>query len=138
MPDTRAATLVTEPGVTIIGSAVYLLSKLLKAAPVAACVRSARWLHGADFTATVRAIHAAGHAWETSIDVPGRHNAVVKVHPVPQPGTMTSEQAAAVLQLSRRHIQRLASQGAITGRRVGGKWQLNPASVHVYQAERAA
>lgn len=60
---------INEPAAIVSGPAAYLLSRLLRAAPVVAYIRGARWLHGDDFTQALRAIHAAGHAWETSIDV---------------------------------------------------------------------
>jgi excisionase family DNA binding protein len=98
-------------------------------------MRGAPWLHGPDTAEALRAIHVAGHIWEMSLDLPQRHNDVASVHSPHGCDTMSTGQAADALQVSRRHIQRLAQYGSITGRRVAGRWILDQRSVRIYQQQ---
>jgi excisionase family DNA binding protein len=123
------------PSAVIGGSAVFLLSRLLKSAPVTAYIRTARWLHGDDVAESLRAIHEAGRRWEASPDLAQRHTAVANVRSPHACDTMTTEQVSDALQLSRRQIQRLAQEGVITGRRVGRRWEIDVPSVTIYQQQ---
>lgn len=126
-------TVITEPSAVLSGAGVYLLAKLLKEPPVAACIRGARWLHGPDFAATIRAINAAGDAWQTTAELPQRGDALRSVLPATDCATMNTERAAEHLDLGIRRVQELAKSGRITGSRVGGRWQLDKKSVNIYQ-----
>ena len=129
---------IAEPPAIVSGPAAYLLSRWLRSPSATASLRAARWLHGADVAEALNAIHAAGRAWESTINVQGRQTDVVKVRSPHACGTMTTEKASETLQISRRHIQRLAQEGVITGRRVGRRWQLDVGSVTIYQQQKRA
>jgi excisionase family DNA binding protein len=130
MPDQN---LITETTALISGPAAYLLAKLLKSPPVTTYIRGAGWLHGPDFEQAIRAINAASDAWQTHLDLGRRQTADARVQSPHSCDTMTIEQASETLQLSRRHTQRLAQEGVITGRRVGRRWELDARSVTAYQ-----
>ncbi len=129
------ARFVGEPAALVSGPSAYLLSKLLREPPVAAHIRRARWLHGDDFMSAIRAINAASDAWQATAALPQRHNDRRYERPEQHCGTLTVtvEQASEQLDLGKRQVQRLALSGRITGRRVGGRWQLDPASVVAHQ-----
>jgi excisionase family DNA binding protein len=120
----------------VTGSGAYLLSRLLRRPPVTAYMRGAGWLHNDDFGATVRAIHEAARAWERSLDLEHRENVGGYEIPGRCCGTLTVEQSAEELGLSPRRVQELARAGRITGRRVGRRWEISPASVRAYQQQR--
>lgn len=132
---------VSEPAALIGGPGAYLLSKLLKEPPVAAFIRDARWLHGPDFDLAVAAVHAAGRAWQATVDLPRRGNAVRFERSAADCTTMnpmSTKQAAEHLDLGIRQVQELAKSGRITGRRVAGRWQLDPSAVRAYHQQKRA
>ncbi|MGH3781252.1 MAG: helix-turn-helix domain-containing protein [Pseudonocardiaceae bacterium] len=124
---------IIEPVVIISGAPVYLLSKLLSAAPVVAFLRCARWTANDEFAATLRAIHEAGRAWQAVVELRERNNAVRCARPVSGRATMSIEEASERLGIGERRVQQLAQSGRITGRRVGQRWQLDQVSVAAYQ-----
>jgi excisionase family DNA binding protein len=126
--------LISEPSAVVGGSAAFLLSRLLRAAPVIAYMCRAGWVGGDDFDATLAAIHAAGRGWESTIKLPQRENA--RGRELSRPGYATIEEAAETLHLSRRRTQELAQAGSITGRRVGRRWQLDQRSIMIYQQRK--
>jgi hypothetical protein len=125
--------LITEPTALISGTAAFLLSRLLRSPQVTAYIRSAGWVGGDDFDLALAAIHAAGRAWETTINLPQRENARANVRSLSNPATMSIEAAAGHLGLSVRRTQELAQSGLLEGQRTGRRWVLDEASVRNYQ-----
>ncbi|MGH3573383.1 MAG: helix-turn-helix domain-containing protein [Pseudonocardiaceae bacterium] len=122
-----------EHGAIVSGSAAYLLSRLLRAASVTSYIRGAAWLHGDDFGHAVHTIHQAARAWQLGVELGQRDNAPRHEPSHSEHGTISTDEAAGMLHLSRRRTQELAQQGHITARRNGRSWELNSASVGVYQ-----
>jgi hypothetical protein len=121
------------PAAVITGSAAFLLSKLLRAPPVAAYIHQALWLHGDDFDAMLAAVHAAGRGWESTVHLAQRDNVRAYVRSPANPGTMGTKDAAAILGLSIRRTQELTKLGSLTGHRVGRRWELDPGSVRAHR-----
>lgn len=126
----------TEPNATIDSEACYLLSRLLRAPPVTAYLRGAGWLHNDVVADALRAIHVVGAEWERNPDQPRRHGDVARFRDLPGRDTMNTEQVSETLRLSRRQVQRLARDGAITARRVGRRWEIDQGSVTAYRKRK--
>jgi excisionase family DNA binding protein len=124
------------PAAVVNGTGAFLLSRLLRSPQVAGYIRDNVWLHGPDFNRVIAAIHAAGRAWESTVDLPQRDSVRVRMHPPTISGTLNIEAAALILGVSIRRTQELASKGTIRGRRVGRRWQLDTTSVHAHHHHR--
>jgi excisionase family DNA binding protein len=135
MPES-SPNLITEPAAIVGGPAAFLLSRFLRSGPVIACMRTARWFGGPDVAEALHAIHEAGSAWETNIELRERNDVVRCELPGPNLGTLTVMEASDRLGIGERRVQQLAQRGRITGHRVGGRWQLDQQSVNIYHHQR--
>lgn len=128
---------ITEPGVVISGASVYLLSQLLRSPRVGLYLRSAAWLRSPDFDAALRDIHTMADAWQATVELRQRGDAVRCEDGPLAGGTVTVEEACRLLGgLGKRRVQELAHSKRIAGRRVGQRWALSKASVIAHRERK--
>jgi excisionase family DNA binding protein len=122
------------PVVVISGASAYQLAQLLRAQPVQMFIRSAGWLCTPAMVEVQRAVHEAAGAWD---DQRERTDAL-RCSPTPPARVrlISVEQASNLLALGVRRIQALAATAGIEGWKIGGRWQLDAASVAAYHEQR--
>lgn len=131
---TTAPQFIGVPTAMVSGASAWLIARILRS-PNVIKVRTnpPSGLDRADIAATVRAIHEAGRAWENSLALQQRDNAVALSAVVPH--CWTTQQTAMYLRLSLRRVQELAPE--LGGRRNGRQWLIPAAAVRAYEQQRA-
>jgi excisionase family DNA binding protein len=118
----------------IVGASVFVLAELLRADPIRAYIRGARWLHTQAFAQVVAEVNAAAIAWR---DQQLRSDALRCEPNLPAGDIFISvEQASELLGLGRRQVQEMAKRKRINSHKAAGRWQLDRASVFAYGEQR--
>lgn len=121
-----------HPSALISGGTAAFLSRLLRSPNIRRVLdRPPAWVNRADVAVTVDAIHEAGRAWETSITLQQRDNAVALGAAVQ---CWTTKRAAEHLRMSQRRVQELASE--LGGKRIGREWRIPATMVREYAKRR--